>query len=269
MRVEADSTKYFLKVHQSNPALPHLILFHGFMGSGEAFTPLLKDLSKFCNPITIDLKGHGKSSGPEKADHYSTDQQVGELTSVISRLKFQSLFLYGYSMGGRLALQLALETPELFSGLILESTHCGIADPDLRKQRRKIDRVRAEQIIDDFSTFLEGWSQLPLFNAKQSSDSDYYYQIMEQQHPPYLAASLRGFGAGNMPCVCDRLSSFELPVQLIAGSEDQKYVDKMSEIAQLLPSSTLDIVDGAAHRVHVDRPGDVTGILNSFIQSHV
>ena len=269
MRVAAGSSKYFLKIHQSNPTLPHLILFHGFMGSGEAFTPLLKDLSEFCNPITIDLKGHGKSTGTEKADDYSTDQQVRELTSVISRLKFQSLFLYGYSMGGRLALQLALEKPELFNGLILESTHCGIADPDLRKQRRKIDRVRAEQITDDFSAFLEEWSQLPLFNAKQSSDSDYYYRIMEEQHPPYLAASLRGFGAGNMPCVCDQLISFEKPVQLIAGSEDQKYVDKISEIAQLLPSSNLNIVYDAAHRVHVDRPKDVTQILNSFIQSHV
>ena len=269
MRVDAGSTKYFLKVHQSNPALPHLILFHGFMGSGEAFTPLLKDLSEFCNPITIDLKGHGKSTGTEKADDYSTDQQVRELTSVISRLEMAMLFIYGYSMGGRLALQLTLESPKLFSGLILESTHCGIADPDLRKQRRKIDRVRAEQIMDDFSSFLDRWSQLPLFNANESSDSDSYYRIMEQQNPSYLAASLRGFGAGNMPYVCDQLTNFEKPVQLIAGSEDQKYVDKMSEIAQLLPSSTLNIVDGAAHRVHVDRPKDVTQILNSFIQSHV
>lgn len=269
MRVDVGSSQYHLKIHQASPSLPHLILFHGFMGSGEVFSPLLKELSDFCNPITIDLKGHGKSSGTEESDDYSTEQQVRELTSVISRLKFQTLFLYGYSMGGRLALQLALKSPELFNGLIPESTHCGITDPDLRKQRSKIDRVRAEQIRDDFSTFLDHWSQLPLFNAKQSSDSDYYHRIMKDQHAPYLAASLRGFGAGNMPCVCDQLISFEKPVQLIAGSEDQKYVDKMSDIAQLLPSSTLNIVDRAAHRVHVDRPKDVTQILNSFIQSHV
>lgn len=237
------------------------------MGSGEVFTGLIEALSAFCNPITIDLKGHGKTTAKPIPKEFETAEQVRELRSVIDRLQLPEFFLYGYSMGGRLALQYALEYPTSINGLVLESTHCGISDPKTQKTRIDADEKRAQKIEHDFEDFLSSWTSLSLFQGNADSTSDYPI-IMKQQDPSLMATSLRGFGAGIMPAVRDQLSTLHFPVGLIAGKKDQKYVEKMSEMAQLCQHSELETIDNAAHRVHVDQPEKLTQFLKHFIQNH-
>ncbi len=267
MRCLANETSYYLQIHQNRTELPYLILFHGFMGSGEVFSGLIKTLSEFCNPITIDLKGHGKTSSKPHPNEFETDIQVRELHSVFDRLQLPGFFLYGYSMGGRLALQFALENQSSVKGLILESTHCGISDAKERQSRIETDEKRAQEVEHDFESFLSDWTKLPLFQGSKDSSSD-YLNIMKKQDPSLMAASLRGFGTGKMPAVCDRLSGLNLPIGLIAGEKDQKYVEKMTEMAQLCQHSELEIIDNAAHRVHVDQPEKLTQFLKTFIQNY-
>lgn len=267
MRCFVNDTSYYLQIHQNISELPYLILFHGFMGSGEVFSGLIDPLSEFCNPITIDLKGHGKTTTKTTPKEFEAEEQFRELHSVIDRLQLPGFFIYGYSMGGRLALQFALENPSSIKGLILESTHCGISDPEERKTRIETDEKRAQKIENDFDAFLSNWIKLPLFQGNSDASSE-YLKIMKQQDPSLIASSLRSFGAGNMPAVCDQLSSLKLPIGFIAGEKDQKYVEKMTEIAQLCQHSELEIIDNAAHRVHVDQPEKLTQFLKNFIQKY-
>ncbi|MEX2456467.1 MAG: 2-succinyl-6-hydroxy-2,4-cyclohexadiene-1-carboxylate synthase [Balneolaceae bacterium] len=267
MKCFANGSNYYLQIHQNNSDLPYLILFHGFMGSGKAFSGLIDPLSEICNPVTIDLKGHGKTTAKPSAKEFDTSEQIKELHSVIDRLQLPKFFLYGYSMGGRLALQFALENPSSIKGMILESTHCGISDLEERKKRMETDEKRAQEIERHFDKFLSNWTKLPLFQGGSNASSD-YLNILKQQNPSLMASSLRGFGAGKMPAVCDQLSTFNFPVGLIAGKNDQKYVEKMTEMAQLCQQSELEIIDNAAHRVHVDQPEKLTQFLKHFIQKH-
>jgi 2-succinyl-6-hydroxy-2,4-cyclohexadiene-1-carboxylate synthase len=240
-------------------------MLHGFMGSGSVFDHLLDDLYAFCNPITIDLAGHGQTQSPDDSKFYTAEKQVQQLDSIIRRLQFETLFLYGYSMGGRLAFQMITTHPELFSGVIIESSHCGIESRNERSVRKVVDETRAQQIENNFEDFIENWTQMPLFQHSPDQMKTVYMREMKKQEPKKLSASLRGFGAGVMPPVCGKLTSLDLPITLIAGELDKKYVGKMSEINEKTETTHFEIVKNAGHRVHADQPKKFIQILKKAI----
>ncbi len=268
MKFYTNAASYHAIIHQNKRDLPSLILFHGFMGSGKVFEPLIDLLLKRCNPVTIDLLGHGESTTDPNPERFTAKQQVQDILSILDRLQLKNLFLYGYSMGGRLAQHVFISEPFRFSGLILESTNCGITDEHERSERRKIDEERARDIEADFPAFLDRWIKLPLFKSPAGAANFDYASILRSQNPRVMAASLRGFGAGVMPPVCNQLSNIKKPVGLLAGKADQKYVDKMREMAQLCSTSELQIIDGAGHRIHVDQPDQTVKFITQFLNSH-
>ena len=240
-------------------------MLHGFMGSEEVFKPLIKSLSEFCNPVTIDLAGHGKSKSPADSKLFSAARQCRQLKSVLDRLKFEKLYLYGYSMGGRLAFQMIARHPEYLKGAVIESAHCGIRTEEERRKRIRLDETRAKNIVENFKAFLQEWQQMPLFKQTPKREKARYDEIMDSQNPALMAASLRGFGAGVMPRVCDELSNSQIPILLIAGALDKKYVDIMTEIGESYDQAKLHIVNGAGHRVHTDRPDEMINSLKNFM----
>jgi len=268
MKLYCGDALYFLEIHQRKPGLPNLLLLHGFMGSSEGFKHLVHLLNKICNPITIDLAGHGLSTAPARPDRFSAENQVGDLNSILSRLQLKNLWLYGYSMGGRLAQNLILNLPDQFSGLILESTHCGIGNPDERKVRQAVDEQRATEIEQDFDSFVKKWTSLPLFESPDEADENDYRSIIESQSPDAMAASLRGFGAGTAPFVCNEMQQLRKPIGLIAGESDEKYVDKMREMHHLFPDSKMHVAAGSGHRVHADQPEQTVTFLTNFFDRY-
>lgn len=263
MHFFTDNFTYHCTIHQSKPRLPYLLMLHGFMGSQKVFNHLIDDLTSFCNPITIDLAGHGKTESPSEPTFYSAERQVQQLHSIIRRLQFEALYLYGYSMGGRMAFQLITQYPNLFSGVIIESSHCGIDSENERSKRQKIDKKRAQEIEQNFENFIEEWMNMPLFRHTPDEIQSVYKNVMESQNPKTLSASLRGFSAGVMSSVCDKISESDLPLTLIAGKLDDKYVERMTAINETTMASNLQIVGNAGHRVHADRPEEVLNILRS------
>lgn len=263
MRLYTDSFYYHCTIHQAKPHLPYVLMLHGFMGSENVFEHLIDKLSAFCNPITIDLAGHGKTESLAEPKFYSAERQVQQLQSIIRRLQFNDFYLYGYSMGGRLAFQMMVSYPDLFSGVIIESSHCGIDSKAERENRQKLDEQRAKEIEEDFKKFIHDWMNMSLFRHTSDDMKSMYKKVMEAQNPKTLSASLRGFGAGVMPSVCDKIGGFSLPLTLIAGDMDQKYVEKMTAIHELTDNSNLQVVKNAGHRVHADQPEELINILRS------
>ncbi len=268
MKLYTDEILYHLNIHQSDSGLPYLLLFHGFMGSSEIFQPLLPKLKPFCNPVSIDLAGHGKSVAPAGSSHFSAERQSTQIRSILERLSFSSLFIYGYSMGGRLLFQLITRYPGLIRGALFESTHCGIESPQEREDRIKLDKSRSRAILQDYDTFIDRWAELPLFKSTPVEKQHVYRSVMRKQNPQLMAASLSGFGSGVMPSVCRELQHLPTPLYLVAGEHDLKYVKRMSTIASMCSDCTFQIVKNAGHRVHTDRPEDLVQILKTFIKKY-
>ena len=256
-------------IHQQKPSLPYLLMLHGFMGSQHVFDHLNNPLKKYCNPITIDLLGHGSSSKPIKGKPYSEERQTDYLHAFIRHLEVEHLLLHGYSMGGRLALKCALRYPYLFKGLILESANCGIEKDDQRKQRRHTDHQRAEQLTSNFDQFLNNWQQLPLFEPPQSVNKklvEKYAAVQKSQSPEALAASLDGFGTGSMSPCCDKLDQLTMPVLLIAGTADRKYQQINRKLVQKLPNAHFSSIE-AGHRVHTDNADEFVQAIQQYIDN--
>ncbi|MGM0506817.1 MAG: alpha/beta fold hydrolase [Bacteroidota bacterium] len=280
---------WHIELVSRNPDLPWMLLLHGFLGCGETLRPLARRLDSDCNPLLIDLPGHGQTrsvrdellpNGEPEDDPvpgFQTRSQIEDLSSILDRLQCGPVWLYGYSMGGRLALQLAASYPDLISGLILESSTAGIVDQAARRERQNLDRQRADAILQDLTGFLDRWEQMPLFNSSRGSGGSGSVQRSETTErsapselcplsPEGLAASLLGFGTGRMPSVWEALESVRVPVLLVSGEADLKFVDIHETMARKIPDATHIVVNGSGHRVHRDRPDDVAGHILDFLR---
>lgn len=263
MKIYSAPINYHCTIHQSKKNLPYLLLLHGFMGSEQSFRHLIEPLAKFCNPVTIDLAGHGQSGRTHEPNHYSAQKQASDIHSILSRLGREPWNLYGYSMGGRLVYQLITHFPDWFQSAFIESAHCGINGFKERFERKRDDEQKALKIESDYKSFLESWNKNPLFSQTETAMTSHYNKQMEEQDPPSMAASLRGFGAGVMPSVCESIHEISFPVYLISGENDKKYVDLSEKIQSGGSTFTHHIIPKAGHRVHLDQPH----LLIEFIQS--
>jgi 2-succinyl-6-hydroxy-2,4-cyclohexadiene-1-carboxylate synthase len=265
--IEVDSTKYAVYIHQRNEKLPYLLMLHGFMGDHRAFDHLIDELSPKCNPIAVDLLGHGQSSPFTNPDRYKESCQTDDIAKFITKLGIDPVLLYGYSMGGRLALKTAVRYPKLLSGLILEGTTNGILEENKRKKRQQIDRKRAQRIEAGYADFLAQWEKADLFQSPQSVDQslkEKYQQIHLDQTPACMAASLRGFGTGFMTPETKQITNFNNPVLLMAGSADSKYQLINRYLVKQFPHATFASIE-AGHRVHLDNPAKLIKEIKSFM----
>jgi 2-succinyl-6-hydroxy-2,4-cyclohexadiene-1-carboxylate synthase len=269
MYLAINGARYYIKKYRSDPEKPGLLLFHGFMGSGRSFRTALPYLETFSNPVTVDLLGHGKTEGADSEKLFTIDCQIVDIRRLIERLFETKPFLYGYSMGGRLALRYALTFPQTIRGLILESATYGLDDQQAIHERKKLDEKRAQAIEHNFSSFLDRWQKLPLFQSnlpRNEEAIESYKTIQQQQNPQQMANSLRGFGTAQMPSVKDELSTLHLPVLLLAGKADLKYVEIMKNMHRELPMSELYIAPDAGHRIHLENPEVLSAVIEKFIE---
>ena len=169
-------------------------------------------------------------------------------------------------MGGRLAFQLLNHSEEHFLGAIIESSHCGLRDEADRIERKKSDEMLANNIEEDFESFIKQWNRLPLFDSTPDHFKRFYENRMKRQDHRSMAASLRGFGSGVMPPVCDELKKLKTPILMISGENDLKYSRLMGQISKLNSNFTFQPVSNAGHRVHTDQPERLIQSIHEFLR---
>lgn len=235
---------------------PPLVLLHGFTGSATTWSPHLDAFACRFSVIAVDLPGHGKSDAPESAD-YRMKQCVADLLAVLDRLGIANAVLLGYSMGGRVALHLALVAPDRIRALILESTSPGIADLEERAARRRSDDALAAMIErEGIEAFVDYWEHLPLFASQSVLPAAIRGRLRSQRlanNPAGLANSLRSIGAGVMEPLHDRLGEIQAPVLLMTGVLDEKHYRLGRSMAEAIPTARLVVVPDAGHAVHLEQ----------------
>ncbi|BCJ86309.1 2-succinyl-6-hydroxy-2,4-cyclohexadiene-1-carboxylate synthase [Effusibacillus dendaii] len=250
-----------------------LLLLHGFTGSSRTWQPHVSCWNPFFRTITVDLIGHGDSDSPHDADRYRMEACVADLLELMNQLQIDRFGLLGYSMGGRVALQLANAAPERVAALVLESASPGIADAAERKARIANDNALADRIErDGILPFIDYWQSIPLFQSQQKLPEDIRKGLREQRlrnSPAGLANSLRGMGTGMQSPLHDRLQELDMPVLLIAGEWDDKYVSIGHKMNNRLPRSRLEVVPNAGHTVHLEQPDVFDELVLEFFQSNI
>lgn len=248
-----------------------LMLLHGFTGSGRAWDAVREPLAAARRVITIDLPGHGASSAPRDPARYALRRFAEDFIRVLDTLQLERVALAGYSLGGRAALQVAIQHPRRITALVLESCSPGIADPLERAQREKDDHALADVIErDGVPAFVERWEQLPLWQSQATLPAtvrEAQRAIRRGGTAPGLAGSLRGAGVAAAPDVTGELPEVALPTLLVAGALDDKYARIARGMAALLPQAQLAIVEDAGHAVHLERPAQFASLVGRFLDS--
>jgi 2-succinyl-6-hydroxy-2,4-cyclohexadiene-1-carboxylate synthase len=162
--------------------------------------------------------------------------------------------VFGYSMGARLALALALRHPERVTRLILESGTAGISDPDERRRRKADDDGLADFIErSGMEKFVDRWEQHPTL-ASLRPFADRLRAERLAHRPEGLASALRHLGTGAQPSYWPDLRGLRTQVLLIAGALDEKFAALARQMHGLLPASRLAIIPDCGHAPHLERP---------------
>ena len=140
---------------------------HGFGGDKSTWADLRAGLDSEYRVIAVDILGHGASDKPSQVPAYDMARVSRDIVSLLNALRIPACHLLGYSMGGRLALHLAVDYPARFRSLILESASPGLADDGERELRRRQDESLAERIETmGIAWFADYWEKLPLWTSQ-------------------------------------------------------------------------------------------------------
>ncbi|WP_285014544.1 2-succinyl-6-hydroxy-2,4-cyclohexadiene-1-carboxylate synthase [Lactococcus garvieae] len=262
--IQIDSLHFHVRIHgQGEP----LLALHGFSQSAATWENL--DIPGY-QIFALDLVGHGKSSKPEQLEPYTLESICEQLRQIVQSLfQEKSYSLLGYSMGGRIALQFALNFPEQpIEQLIIESAAPGIADIKQREKRLQADLRLAEHIEENGAVwFANFWGALPIFQSQQNLPQEEQHKIWSsraQNAPHALVQTLRATGQGKLPDISEKLQDLKPPLLYITGALDQKYKQIAEQIGTYSKSQSL-IVEDAGHNVHLELPQHFNLILKTHL----
>lgn len=248
---------------------PAVLFLHGFLGDLHEWDFLVPSLISTRRCVTVDLPGHGDTHFVNQADRCDMKAVAQDLWRLLDRLNVRGCSIVGYSMGGRLALCMALMHPERVDRLVLESASPGLRTEEERVARRTQDDALSERLVtEDFDTFLRWWYDQPLFASLHQRPGAVEH-LLAQRHandPNALADANRVLGLGRQPSLWKAWATNQIPTLLIVGDQDARFLDVARAMAAQCPASHLHVVPGCGHNVHYEEPGTYSEVLKRFLQ---
>ncbi len=236
-----------------------VVALHGFTLHGGMFATLTDILGL---PVQApDLPGHGQTN----VDPINMATTVAAIAELLRHATTPPLLL-GYSQGGRVALQVAIQHPELVGSLALVS-----ASPGLNERARKLRGVADEGLatrIEQIGTerFIEEWLANPMTTTDRlppdvrKADR----QMRLENTAPGLAAALRGLGQASVAESSDYIAGLPMPVTFIAGRRDTKYSTLAVEMARLRAQRPV-LVRDSGHNVILEAPEAVAVAIKDLL----
>lgn len=228
-----------------------LVFLHGWLGSPQDWHPIVEELSEY------------RSHCLELPRAVSWEAGIRQL---LPQLEHDSV-LIGYSLGARLALGCALRWQNRIRGLVLISGTAGLRAPAQAPRWQRDRRLAVALVSQDPAPFLTAWYQSSVFRDLDSATQDRFVREKSGLDFSYHADLLRAYSVGRQPSFWGRLRSLRIPVLLLVGERDAKFIAINRRLCRRLPDARLRIIAQTGHAVHREQPEAVANELRDFLVS--
>ncbi len=240
-------------------------LLHGFTLAGESWSDLVSRMPPDWTFVTPDLRGHGRA----RTAPCTMDDCAADLEELWDHLGVERSHVVGYSMGGRLALHVAVNLPERTRSLLTIGAYAGL-EGEIRVARRAADRALADRIESEgVEAFVRYWESLPMFEGvarREPQLAAVLHDIRMKNSAEGLAASLRDMGAAAMEPLWDELSTIDVPSSFVAGAEDPAFIAHAQRLAALVARARTHVVDESGHSVPFEQPAAMASVLADHLR---
>jgi len=259
MKIKANgiSMNYEIKGKGAN-----LVLIHGAGDNLNMWYHQLPLFSKSYRVITYDVRGAGETGSPE--GEYSIPVFAEDAYQLMKAIRVQDAYFLGYSMGGRIALELAINHPELVKALVLANSPVGLVPPPSQGVER---RPVMPDILDkgDMKVFAEMMATnafSPGFRSKNPDEFEKYMKVKLQNRPQGIARMMRSLGVLASP---PDLSKVKCPALIIVGENDFLIgVEQGKQAQKALVGSKLVILP-TGHAAAVELPEKFNSAVVEFL----
>ncbi|MBO6505607.1 MAG: alpha/beta fold hydrolase [Kordiimonadaceae bacterium] len=245
---------------------PWLVMLHGLFGSGDNLGGIARILSEHYKILLLDLRNHGRSP---HAVEMSYEAMAEDVLAAMDREGIQSAHIFGHSMGGKVAMQLALMAPKRLKALV-------------------VGDIAPVQYGDNHGRILEGMQAVAA--AAPQSRQEAQALMAEFENEPgvlsFLMTNWRKNDDGiwgwrvNLSAIVSRYAdiaagaegtAFKGPVLFLRG-ENSDYVqaDHKDKILALFPAAAVKTISGTGHWLHAEKPDMVArSMLRFFEQAEI
>jgi esterase/lipase len=224
-----------------------LLLLHGAIGAKDQLQPLAKALQDSFDVHTLNFSGHG---GEPFSNDFSIPQFAEEVLQYIANHQLKNVCVFGYSMGGYVALFLANKQLHTFEKIITLATKFRWS-PELALQEVKmLDPKIIEEKIPAFAKVL-----------KERHAPNSWKVLMEQ-----TAQMMLGLGE-KQPLTAEDFQNIHTPVKLAVGNADKMVsIEETGEVANWLPNSELLILQDVPHPIEKVPIARLVEVITAFMK---
>lgn len=245
-----DSTHY----RRSRPDSPTIFILHGWGSSSERWAGVIELLSHAgYDVLAPDLPGFGQSVPPPVP--WNVEEYAAWASAFLDSLNVRPLLIVGHSFGGRVAIRLLQQHPDLAQGLVLCASS-GLKHPKTLKQRIANFAAQAGKRLFSFS---------PLAPLQTLARRALYRSIGEYDYYRTSGIMRETFQRVNEHDIAPGLETFAHPTLLIWGDQDQATpLADAHRFHELITNSRLEILPGAGHRVYHEQMEAFCGLVAGF-----
>jgi 3-oxoadipate enol-lactonase len=240
---------------------PALLLVPGIPAIASDWAPLAERLSGSRRVIAYDNRGSGASSVTPAP--YTCVQLAADAVALLDELGVERADVFGMSLGGMIAQELALGWPNRVNRLVLGCTHCGLEHA--ARPEREAGRAFAME-TDDWAERMEA---LAPFAFAAGVDGELLNRFVEKkaadvQDPEGYRGQIAAALAHD---TYDRLPAIDCPTLILTGDNDRVIPRASSDVLhECIPGSRLEVIAGAGHLFFLERPEESGRLLGDFLR---
>ncbi len=210
--------------------MQHILLLHGALGSKQQLEPLAKVLSNHYIIHQVNFSGHGNAAMPEQ---FSIPVFANDVLTYLSNNKIDKINIFGYSMGGYVALYLALHHPEKVNGIFTLATKFAWTQAFAANEVKQLNPEKIAEKVPAFAQHLQKIHQ-----------PNNWQEVVEK-----TAAMMQDLGNHSVLNI-EQLQQIKCPVQVAVGDKDAMVsIEETISLFKHLPNANLLVIPNTKHPI--------------------